>query len=99
MLFNWDLGNMQHVLDDYPERFNTKEEVESIFNDPYFMIKAGKIVDDEQRFTGIGYGLQETLKVVIFVIREQKIRPISCWQAKSKIQKEYNENRKTNYGN
>lgn len=99
MDFDWDIGNMKHLFIDYPERFNTKEEVEAIFSDPNFMVKPSGEVDREQRFTGVGYGLEETLKVVIFVIREDRIRPISCWQAKSKRQKEYDENRKANNGN
>jgi hypothetical protein len=32
--FQWDMGNESHILDDYPPRANTIEEVESLFYNP-----------------------------------------------------------------
>ena len=90
--FEWDEGNMKHVIDDYPERENTLEEIEFIFNDPDFFIKKGNEIDEEERFTGVGYGFNQILKVVVFVIRGENIRPISCWKAKKKTQNYYHEN-------
>jgi hypothetical protein len=36
--FEWDMGNLKHVIDDHPERENTVQEVESVFSDPNFII-------------------------------------------------------------
>jgi hypothetical protein len=41
--FEWDDGNYNHVILDYPERNNSVEEVESIFEDPCLFVKINKI--------------------------------------------------------
>jgi uncharacterized DUF497 family protein len=90
--FEWDAGNLKHIMEDYPERKNTVEEIENIFADPYFTIESDKFVNDEQRFIGVGKGINEILKVVVFIIKNDAIRPISCWVAKQKFKNYYYEN-------
>jgi uncharacterized DUF497 family protein len=89
--FDWDEGNTKHTIEDYPERQNTIESVQSIFEDPMFSARIGKIIDGEQRYIGLGKDLNQIVKIVVFVIREEKIRPISCWKAKEKVKNQYHE--------
>ena len=92
--FEWDTGNLGHILQDYPERDNTLEEVESVFYDPWVMIKLDRIVGEEKRFMALGEGINGTVKVVIFTFRGESIRPISCWKAKKKLKRMYYEARR-----
>jgi len=41
--FQWDAGNIKHIIQDYPDRDNSTNEVESIFTDIYAEIKNVKI--------------------------------------------------------
>ena len=91
LIFDWDEGNTKHAIVDYPERQNTIRSVESIFDDPNFSARIGKLIDGEQRYIGLGKDLNEIIKIVVFVITEDKIRPISCWKAKEKVKKIYYE--------
>lgn len=92
--FEWDKGNMKHVIDDYPERENSIEEIESIFLDRNFIILPNKIDEKtgEQRYAGIGIGNDKNEKFIIFVIREDKIRVISCRRANKNDRIKYYEN-------
>jgi uncharacterized protein len=72
LIFDWDEGNTKHAIEDYPERQNTIESVESIFEDPMFSARIGKIIDGEQRYIGLGKDLNQIVKIVVFVIKEEK---------------------------
>lgn len=91
--FEWDEGNLQHIILDHPERGNTVEEVESIVTDPYFRGIANRVddVSQEQRYGGVGIGTQGIEKYVAYVIRNGKIRPITCYPAKPKQRQKYYE--------
>lgn len=41
--FQWDEGNLQHIVYAYPERGNTVEEVESVFIDLGFKPAADRV--------------------------------------------------------
>lgn len=56
MQFEWDSNNIKHVSQDDPERENTLQEVESIFNDPNLIIKTGRTSGKEQRFDANWHG-------------------------------------------
>ena len=43
LYFQWDDANTQHVIEDYPERENTIEEVESVFDDFNLVIVPDRI--------------------------------------------------------
>jgi uncharacterized DUF497 family protein len=91
MQFEWDSDNLQHITTDHPERENTVEEVESIFNDPNLIIKAGRKNVNEQRFNAVGMG-NSHIKFVVFTINNGLIRPISCWPANRQTTRYYYEN-------
>lgn len=91
--FEWDMGNLKHVIDDHPERENTVQEVESVFLDPNFIIVPDKIDErGEQRYSGVGVGNDKDEKFVIFVVRNGNVRPISCRRANRKDRIRYYEN-------
>ncbi len=92
MEFQWEAGNLKHIMEDYPDRSNSVEEVESVFSDPHFAIKPSRTeADGEPRFQGTGVGLSGTVRSVIFVFRDNKIRPISCWPSNRRARKSYYE--------
>lgn len=92
--FEGDEGNLIHVLKDHPERGNTVEEVESVFADTWVIIRLDKIVKEEKRFLALGEGVSGQIKVVIFVFQNDRIRPISCWEAKKKLMIHYHDERR-----
>lgn len=90
--FEWDMGNIDHIINGHPERGNTVEEVESVFSDPNLIISANKIDEHgEQRYSGLGVGNDKDEKFVIFVLRNNKIRPVSCRRANKKERIKYYE--------
>jgi uncharacterized DUF497 family protein len=92
LLFDWDEGNTKHVVYDHPERGNTQEEVESLFYDPFFRPtpdRTGKY--GEQEFSGVAIGTEGIEKHVVFVVRNGKIRPITCRRATRKQRVAYHE--------
>lgn len=91
--FEWDTGNLDHILNDHPERKNTVDEVESVFSDINLIISEDKIDQyGEQRYSGLGVGNDKDEKFVIFVLRNRMIRPISCRRANKKERIKYYEN-------
>jgi len=44
--FQWDARNIKHIIQDYPDRDNSTNEVESIFTDTYAEIKMSKSSPD-----------------------------------------------------
>lgn len=95
--FDWDEGNINHVIQQYPERGNTIEEVESIFLDKNFIGDFDR--EDprtgELRYWGMGIGTQGILKYVVYVERIDKIRPITCYVAKRNQRHLYHERANT----
>ncbi len=91
--FDWDVANIKHILEDHPERNNTVKEVESVFKDENFVISLNKFDElfGEQRYGGVGVGTSGDEKFVVFVLRGDKIRPISCRRANKKERVKYYE--------
>lgn len=90
--FQWDSGNIKHVVHDHPERGNTLEEVESIFSDGHLSVLPNRVDPNQEfRFKAIGVSNQGRVLVVVFVVRNDLIRPISCWPANSQTRKRYYE--------
>ena len=88
--FQWDSGNIKHVIQDYPERANTTEEVESVFNDPKFRPVPDRVDNrGEQQYSGVGQSNQNRLLFVAFSVRNGQIRPISCRPASRKARDNY----------
>ncbi len=96
VLVEWDEGNTKHVLVDHPERGNTIEEVESILQEPNRITKFDRLDSKtgEPRYFTLGVGTEGIVKYVAFVVRNGKIRPITCHQA-SKKQRAYYERANT----
>jgi uncharacterized protein len=92
MYFEWDFNNLQHIITDHPERENTVDEVESVFEDPNLIIKVGRRNVEEQRFNAVGIGNSQKVKHVVFTINNGLIRPISCWSANRQTTRYYYEN-------
>lgn len=92
MHFEWDYHNLRHIIYDYPERENTVDEIESIFEDPNLIVKIGRRRGEEQRFYAIGMGNSQKVKYVVFTVNNRFIRPISCWPANRQATRNYYEN-------
>ncbi len=92
MRFEWDDNNLRHIILDHPERGNTVDELENVFEDPNLLIKVGKGKPYEQRFEAIGMGNSHNIKYVVFTINNGLIRPISCWPANRQNTRYYYEN-------
>lgn len=91
--FQWDEGSIKHVIQDYPDRDNSISEVESVFADPYALIKFSRLgPDGEERFQAVGLSNRFRICSVVYVIRNGQIRPISCWPSKAKVRNEYAQN-------
>ena len=90
--FQWDDANTQHVMEDYPERENTVEEVESIFDDPNIVIVPDKISKrGEQEYSGVGYSNKNVIRFLAFTLRNNEIRVFSCRIANKKERAKYYE--------
>lgn len=93
--FQWDNGNLKHVIEDYPERENTIEEVESLFVDPNFRPVLDRVDSrGEQQYSGVGLSNQNRLLFVAFSYRNGQIRPISCRPANRKSREQYGQDSK-----
>ncbi len=88
--FQWDGGNKGHIIDEYPARANTIEEVESLFLDPVpLALPDPKHSGQEERFKLVARSNQNRLLLVVYVIRKGQIRPISCRPASQNERKRY----------
>ena len=91
--FQWDSGNINHIIQDYPERANTIEEVQSVFTDPNFLPTPDRVDGrGEQQYSGVGLSNQNRLLFVAFSLRNGQIRPISCRPANRKERERYAQN-------
>lgn len=98
--FQWDDANTQHVIEDYPERENTVEEVESIFDDPNLVIVADRISKrGEQEYSGVGYSNKNVIRFLAFTLRNNEIRVFSCRIASKKEREKYHEINRENSKN
>lgn len=88
--FQWDSGNIRHVIDEYPERGNTTDEIESLFTNPTFVPRPDRVDNrGEQQYNAIGRINQNRLLYVVFSVRNNQIRPISCRPASQKERNRY----------
>jgi uncharacterized DUF497 family protein len=88
--FQWDAGNIRHVINEYPERGNTIDEIESLFSDSTFVPRPDRIDSrGEQQYNAVGRSNQNRLLYVVFSVRNNEIRPISCRPASQKERNRY----------
>ncbi len=92
LTFQWDAGNTHHIVDHYPQRDNSTDEVESLFNDPNFRPLPDRIdALGEQRYKAVALSNLNRFLYVAFTIRNDQIRPISCRPASRKERERYDQ--------
>jgi len=90
ILFQWDDGNRKHAIDAHPERNNTQDEIESLFDDRAFIAASDpKHSESEERFNAVAKSNQSRILFVVYVIRDGYIRPISCRPANRNEREDY----------
>jgi uncharacterized DUF497 family protein len=90
--FQWDIANIKHIIQDYPERGNSIEEVESVFADLFFSPTPDRVDSrGEQQYSGVGISNQNRLLFVAFSYRNGQIRPFSCRLASRKSRNQYDQ--------
>ncbi len=88
--FQWDIGNENHIINEYPLRGNTIEEVESLFDDPIpLALPDPEHSGQEVRFKLVARSNQNRILLVVYVIRNGQIRPISCRPASQNERNRY----------
>lgn len=92
LYFQWDDANTQHVIEDYPERENTIEEVESVFDDFNLVIVPDRISKrGEQEYSCVGYSNKNVIRFLAFTLRNNEIRVFSSRMANKKERAKYYE--------
>lgn len=88
--FQWDKGNENHIINQYPVRANTIDEVESLFYDsiPLALLDP-EHSGQEERFKLVARSNQNRILLVVYVIRNGQIRPISCRPASQNERNRY----------
>jgi uncharacterized DUF497 family protein len=62
--------------------------VEELFrNDP--LIRGYEVVDGEDRWSSVGATTSLRVLVLVFTVRNEKIRPITGWDANGRTKKQY----------
>ncbi len=85
--FDWDDGNLRKLNVTNANRKISKEEFESVFDDPEIIIQENKYKGGEKRYQAYGLSNQGRLIFVIFALRDNKIRYVTAWQVASKRRK------------
>ena len=82
--FDWDARNVAHLA---RHRIKPSEVEEFFHNDP--AIRGHEVVDGEDRWTAAGATNALRVLVVVFTMRDEKIRPITGWAADHRTKKGY----------
>ena len=84
LVFDWDDENTSHLA---RHRIDRAEVEQLLSNDP--AIKGYDLVGDEARWTAVGVTRSLRVLVVIFTVRDEKLRAITGWDADKRTKKEY----------
>ena len=78
--FQWDKGNRQHVIDAYPKRENSQNEVESLFDDSYLRSMPDLVhSQDEVRYSTLLFLLTDNQKVTLLTnLTESKLSHVKA---------------------
>jgi uncharacterized DUF497 family protein len=82
--FDWDHENISHMA---RHRIQPSEVEELFRNDPSF--RGHDVVDREDRWTVVGETLSLRILVLVFTVRNERIRAITGWDADRRTKKEY----------
>lgn len=72
--FEWDEGNLEHIK---KHRVNLEECQEVFFNKPLLLSKDEEHSEGEERFKALGVTNNKRLILLVFTLRNNKIRIIS----------------------
>jgi len=86
--FEWDKGNLEHVK---KHNVNYRECEEVFLNKPLIVNEDETHSQTEERFRVYGQTNKKRLIFMIFTIRNNKIRVISCRDQNKKERKEFQE--------
>lgn len=92
--FEWDSGNLTKMdAVRRSGRFFTREEMESVFADPFRRVETTHPdpITGETRYIAYGRSSEEQVISVIFVIRNRRIRIFNVWKTKGRKLKHYHE--------
>jgi len=88
--FDWDENNLHKLNVINAKRGISREELESVFDDPDITVQENKYLGGEKRYQTYGLSNQGRLIFVIFAHRDNKIRYVTAWQVASKGRKKKN---------
>ena len=77
MQFDWDKANERYIL----RHGIARPEVEQALTDSLAELVGSEEVDGELRYSQIGATIRGRLLVVAFTIRENRVRPITAFDA------------------
>jgi uncharacterized DUF497 family protein len=83
-VFDWDDANASHLARHRIE----PSEVEELFGN-YPAIRAYEVVEGEDRWTAVGATASLRVLVVIFTMRDDRIRAVTGWEADRRTKKQY----------
>ncbi len=67
----------------------TFDEARLVFFDPYALTREDRDAEGEQRFITLGMGAKSRILVVIWTLRDERIRLISAWKANQPQRRRY----------
>lgn len=88
--FGWDDENVYHLA---RHRIKPAEAEEFFRNDP--IVKGHDVVNSEDRWTAVGATFSLRILVLIFTVRDGRIRVITGWDADKRTKKQYFTERET----
>ena len=84
MEFEWDTANEHKLNVINGHRGIGKDEIESVFDDPFRIERPNKS-EIEDRFETIGLSNHNRIIIVIFTKRNGKIRYVTAWEQSSRV--------------
>ena len=67
----------------------TFDEAKNVLLDPYALTREDSESNDEQRFISLGMGAKGRILIVIWTLRDERIRLISAWKANQPQRRHY----------
>ncbi len=88
-IFDWNQANLEHIKKHKAE-YNECEDV--FFDDPVYFADE-KHSENEERYLAYGITNEERLLILVFTIRNHKIRPVSARDQNKKEREIYKSNK------